>query len=195
MSSSVSSRTQALNDLGTALLPRLQRGEEQAFIDFYTAFSGPLTSIGRHLLQREEDVEDLVQEVLVEALSSLDTFNHRRGSLLGWLVGILRHRAVDRARILRRRYREIVATHQLAEAIEHEDLAAQVQQRVDIRELLRELPDRERDVVYLHYFLGLPYSEVADRLGISTVAARQYASRARDKLRARITGETAPSGC
>jgi len=191
----MSSRTQELNALGAALLPRLRRGEEQAFADFYTVFLGPLTSIGRRLLQREEDVEDLVHEVLVEAVSTLDSFDEQRGTLLGWLVGILRHRAIDRARILRRRYREVVVTRELSDAIEQEDLAASVQDRVDIQELLRELPERERDVVYLHYFLGYPYSDIAERIGISPESARQYASRARDQLRERITEQFDPSGC
>jgi RNA polymerase sigma-70 factor (ECF subfamily) len=184
-----------LNDLGTALLPRLRRGEEQAFSEFYVTFAGPLTAMGHHLLQRKEDVDDLVQEVLVEALSTIGSFDEQRGTMLGWLVGILRHRAIDRARILRRRYREVVAAHDVSDAIEQEDLAEYVQDRIDIQELLRELPDRERDVVYLHYFLGYPYQEIADHMGMSAIAARQYASRARDKLREKITGQIDPLGC
>lgn len=189
----MSTRTQALNALAVTLLPRLRRGEEQAFAEFYTAFVGPLTAIGRHLLRRDEDVEDLVHEVLVEAVSTLDSFDEQRGGMLGWLAGILRHRAIDRARILRRRYREVVVPRELSDAIEQEDLTASVEEQLDIRELLRELPDRERDVVYLHYFLGYSYNEIAEQLGMSEVSARQYASRARTKLRERMAEHVDPS--
>jgi len=41
--------------------------------------------------------------------------------------------------------------------------------RLSLRELVRELPDRERKVVYLRFFQGCTQSEIADEVGVSQV--------------------------
>jgi RNA polymerase sigma-B factor len=41
--------------------------------------------------------------------------------------------------------------------------------RVSVRELVRELPERERKVVYLRFFKGCTQSEIADQVGVSQV--------------------------
>ena len=41
--------------------------------------------------------------------------------------------------------------------------------RVSVRELVRELPERERRVVYLRFFKGCTQSEIAAEVGVSQV--------------------------
>lgn len=55
-----------------------------------------------------------------------------------------------------------------------------------LRAELRELPDRQRTAVFLHYYADLPYEEVATLLGVApgTIAASLHAARA--TLRRRI---------
>jgi RNA polymerase sigma-B factor len=38
-----------------------------------------------------------------------------------------------------------------------------------VRALMAQLPERERNIVYLRYFEGLTQSEIADRIGVSQV--------------------------
>jgi RNA polymerase sigma-B factor len=44
-----------------------------------------------------------------------------------------------------------------------------VEARLTVRSLMRQLPERERNIVYLRYFEGLTQSEIADRIGVSQV--------------------------
>ena len=44
-----------------------------------------------------------------------------------------------------------------------------VEARMTVRALMAQLPDRERNIVYLRYFEGLTQSEIADRIGVSQV--------------------------
>ena len=44
-----------------------------------------------------------------------------------------------------------------------------VEARMTVRSLMAQLPERERNIVYLRYFEGLTQSEIADRIGVSQV--------------------------
>ena len=48
--------------------------------------------------------------------------------------------------------------------------------------MILELPERCRDVLYLHYYNELSYAETATALGMEETNARQIARRARKKL-------------
>ena len=51
-------------------------------------------------------------------------------------------------------------------------------------EAILDLPPRQRAVLYLVEVEGVPYAEAAEQLGMTTVAARALANRARRKARA-----------
>jgi RNA polymerase sigma-B factor len=44
-----------------------------------------------------------------------------------------------------------------------------VEARLTVRALMAQLPERERNIVYLRYFEGLTQSEIAERIGVSQV--------------------------
>lgn len=59
--------------------------------------------------------------------------------------------------------------------------------RDEVVRLLATLPPRQREVVVLRYYNGLPEREVAEMLGISTGSVKTHASRGLAALRAATT--------
>ena len=57
--------------------------------------------------------------------------------------------------------------------------------RALVRDLLNELPIRERRIVYFRYFEGLTQSEIAERVGISQMHVSRLLTRSLDELRQR----------
>src|SRR5262245_7569708 len=53
----------------------------------------------------------------------------------------------------------------------------------DLLEALRKLPESQRSAVVLFYYADLPVSQIADRLGSSSLAVRAHLSRGRRRLR------------
>jgi RNA polymerase sigma factor (sigma-70 family) len=51
-----------------------------------------------------------------------------------------------------------------------------------VLEALRSLPDRQRDVLVLRYYLDLPESEIAATLGIAAGTVKTHARRALEAL-------------
>lgn len=65
----------------------------------------------------------------------------------------------------------------------------EVVHRAEDRELLRAvlaLPFKDRHAIYLHYFDGLPFTEVGEVLGVSEIAARVRVHRGLQRLRGRL---------
>jgi RNA polymerase sigma-B factor len=58
--------------------------------------------------------------------------------------------------------------HELDLAVDDEQVAS-AGVRVVLEEAMRTLPDRERRVVYLRFYLGLSQSEIAEQIGVSQV--------------------------
>src|SRR5262249_50078060 len=59
-----------------------------------------------------------------------------------------------------------------------------VESRVEVLELLEELPEREQRIVYLRFFEGLTQAEIADRVGLSQMHVSRLLARSLDALAA-----------
>ena len=131
-----------------------------------------------------QEVEDVSQEVFIRVWRGLRRF---RGdsSLRSW---ILRIAVRESSRKISRRSRgESTVPVGSVETVAREggpaDAAAQEEQRMKLREALRSLSAKHREVVVLRYLEGLSCVEVAEVLGCSpgTVHSRLY--HARQKLK------------
>ena len=58
--------------------------------------------------------------------------------------------------------------------------------RAAVLDALRRLPDRQREVLALRYYLDLSEAEIADALGISRGAVKSHASRGAAALRSQL---------
>ena len=123
----------------------------------------------------EVEPDDLVQEALVRTLSK------RNLADLDKPLAYLRRTIVNLASNHRRsfaRRRKAVARLTVDESWEPSYPA-------DVEAIL-DLPPKHRAILYLVEVEGVPYAEAADQLGMTTVAARALASRARRKARLNV---------
>jgi RNA polymerase sigma factor (sigma-70 family) len=116
------------------------------------------------------DFEDIVQLALERAWKRRSTFDPERGSAQSWLLAIV----ADQARRARSR-RKPRAVDPRPLTIEPADPALDI--------AVRQLPQRQRMAVELHYFLGLPVRECAEVLGVAEGTVKSALSDARAKLR------------
>ncbi|HET9672958.1 MAG TPA: SigB/SigF/SigG family RNA polymerase sigma factor [Actinomycetota bacterium] len=81
------------------------------------------------------------------------------------------------------------ATSTAAEAIGAEDRSYEVSEEwLSLAPALRDLPERERTILYLRFFEGLTQTEIAEQLGISQMHVSRLVSQSLEKLR-RKSGE------
>lgn len=117
-----------------------------------------------------EAADDAVQAAFLSLWRNRAGFDGSRGSLRNWILGAVRHRAIDS---LRDRSRRGVQQHLDAEDVpdpveptrtDAEVAARELAQAV--REAVSTLPERQRQVIELAYFDGYSQSEVASTLKI-----------------------------
>ena len=142
----------------------------------------------RALLRSDAEAEDVTQDAMLIALTSLDRYSPRAGTrFAAWLTTI----AVNTARRrFRRRRPELTATGELPEiAAAEADLGDDVdlaRHRAALLLALAELEPREREIVSLRYGSDLNATEIAAQTGIGAANVRKILERARLRLAERI---------
>jgi RNA polymerase sigma-70 factor (ECF subfamily) len=122
--------------------------------------------------------EDVVQDSFLGLWRNAGRYSEMKGSVRGWLLSIVRHRAIDALR----RNRGGVRIGDDGEdttpaALTLPDIWPEVAGRLDadqIRQALRHLPEAQREAIELAYFDGLTQREIATRTGapLGTVKSR-----------------------
>jgi RNA polymerase sigma factor (sigma-70 family) len=111
--------------------------------------------------------EDVVQDSFLGVWRNAGRYAEDKGSVRGWLLAIVRHRAIDAMR----RQRAGVALGEepdevLPAALTLPDIWPEVAGRLDaqqVRRALTVLPPAQREVIEMAYFDGLTQREIADK--------------------------------
>lgn len=125
------------------------------------------------------EAEDLVQEAFVRAASIGRRFL-RVDNPEAWLrtTAINAHRSRWRKLRNGRRARERMLPPRDPEGLED---------HLEIITALRALPERQRQVIALHYLADLPVDEIADELGVPTGTVKSRLSRGREALATQLS--------
>ncbi len=128
-----------------------------------------------------EDALDLFQETWLRAYRAYRQLDSAEG-LRPWLYRIASNLCLNRKRDRARRAR-VIADGQLAE--EQAASAPPVHESaLDVKSLLRRLPNKQRQALVMRKLAGLEYGEIAAALGCSEEAARAGVYLAMKKLKA-----------
>lgn len=154
-------------------------------------------------LRAKVGASDLVQQTMLEAGRDFSGFRGQTATeLIGWLVRILRHNLTDVARQYRgtqRREvgREIDVVAGLGIPLKsNQRTASSICRRVEMDEQLDQaitrLPQHYQRVIHLRHLQDLSWNEVAEKLSISSEAARKLWVRTLAKLREELGKEHGP---
>jgi RNA polymerase sigma-70 factor (sigma-E family) len=151
---------------------------DEALEQLYAAHWRQLVRLSVLLVRDVGTAEEVVQDAFVAV--------HARWTRLrdpDRALAYLRQAVVNRSRSALR-HRAVVARH--AAAMRHVDTAdpaPDTDRRAAVLDAMRALPDRQREVLALRYYLDLSEAEIADTLGISRGAVKSHASRGSATLR------------
>jgi RNA polymerase sigma-70 factor, ECF subfamily len=158
------------------------------------AYSTLLFRIANSVLRSSTEAEDVVQDVFLRVLQHRLSLADVRDMRV-WLIRIAWNMALDRRRRKRPEQLDEIFANSLASAIMPADTAMEEAQRFQsvLREIER-LPKPERHVLLLSAIEELGTAEIAAVLGRSESAVRALLSRARARLRDRISCHSALDG-
>jgi RNA polymerase sigma-70 factor (ECF subfamily) len=132
---------------------------------------------------------DVVQEAFARAVRKRGSMNHLV-SVESWLWAILANAARDQNR---RRRRLRASFDRLGYSSNGYGIAADradvVREAETVRRGLLELPERQRTMLFLHYYAGLDYSGIARVLEVAPGTVGATLNAARTSLRRRLQEE------
>src|SRR6188472_2418498 len=164
-----------------ALAARVRGGDERAFEELYDRHAAPLLAFCRHLLGSREESEDALQQTFLSAHRSLE----RDGApehVKAWLYTIARNRCLS---VLRARRDEVALDDDGGPVISTRGLAAEVEERADLRALvgdLGRLPDDQRAALVLFELGDHSQDDIAEILGVRREKVKALVFQAREAL-------------
>ena len=170
----------------TDLIGRAKRGDTHAYEELVYAHQGIAFRTAYVIAGNAADAEEATQDGFVKAWRALGRF--REGApFRPWLLQIVANEARNRRRSAGRRAHLLLraATEEpsgdAAPSPEASLLSAET--RETLLAAVNELPDDQRTVIALRFFVGLSEQEVADALKLPTGTVKSRSARALERLR------------
>jgi len=172
------------------LVRRAQKGDKVAFETLVQRHQHRVFAVARGILKRQEDVEDIAQQVFVKAYFSLKRFD-QRAAFSTWLYKITVNECWDLLR--KRKARPLVYEADFSEeqsrqytAPEREaskapDASDRMALREQLENMLSQLDKRDRAMLVLKEVEGFSVEEIAESMGLNanTVKVRLFRARRR----------------
>ncbi len=169
----------------------MRKGNQQAFAELYERREPGLYRYALYMAGSEAIAEEVAQEVFVQLMNARMNFDDQRGSLEGWMFGVARN--LVRAALRKSRVEEPVD-----QAFDHDILGGIISSEASemVRNAVRDLPPRYREVVVLCDLEERSYEDSARLIGCPVGTVRSRLHRARGLLalklkRLRATGVSA----
>jgi RNA polymerase sigma factor (sigma-70 family) len=170
------------------LVSLIRAGQESAFEVVYDRYHRALLSFCRHMLGHPEEAADAVQHTFLSAYRDLTT-SEKPIQLRAWLFTIARNRCLSMLRARRE-----TASLEDVEPV-GEGLAAEVQRRADLRDVLRDLarlPEDQRAALVLAELGALSHDEIATVVGCPKEKVKALVFQARSSLISSRQGREMP---
>jgi len=170
-----------------ALVARVTEGDGGALEALYGRYGRACYSLARRILADDQFAQDAVQEVFLTVWRDASRFDASRGGFSTWLLSMTHHKAVDAVRreenLRKRRTTPDVLEHRESDAPTIDDAVWSLLRRQRVREVLKTLPDPQREALTLAYFGGYTQREISGLTDtpLGTVKTRMLAGMRRMK--------------
>ena len=166
------------------IVQSIAAGSTDGLAELYDRHAATVFGLGRRVMTRVEDAEEVVQDVFAQAWREAGRYQGERASVAGWLVMLTRARAIDKLRARRSRPDLDRAVDPApgfeapSEGPDPEAVTLSADEARRVKQALTRLPEEQRALIDLAYFDGLTQSEIAAKTGspLGTVKTRMRAA-------------------
>jgi RNA polymerase sigma-70 factor (ECF subfamily) len=166
-------------------------GDRDAFIQLYDRYASRVYGLSLRMLGNSMIAEEITQEAFLKLWTRANTYRSKKGTLLGWLLTITRHIAIDKIRLESRR-------PDVFESFEEKDwdwlpdpksTTEEARWRT-LRFQLGELPTPQRQVIVLAFYHGLSQQQISEHLDIPLGTVKTRVRLGMNKLREGLVNST-----
>jgi RNA polymerase sigma-70 factor (ECF subfamily) len=167
------------------LIDAANMGEQEAFEALYHRYRDWVYSLGYRFCNNEQDACDVIQETFFYFFNKFPHFQ-LRCQLKTFLYPVVKHLALNRRKMTSR----IVPLTEKIEETAADDSRDEKAERREIAELVRLLPEAQRELLLLRYADGLDLREISDALEIPLGTVKSRLHQALSALRTRLDRKT-----
>jgi len=170
------------------LVGEVQTGLISSYEILVRRYEKKLYTYAFHIVKREEDAKDIVQDTFIRVYEHIDGFDVKR-NFSAYLYSSVKNGAMTFFR-KNKKHVSLEDVELIDEKQKPEDeMVLKVRNDV-VHKAIESLDEKHKRVIRLYYFHDLSYEEIAKRLSLPLNTVRTYLRRAKMKLKSVLTHET-----
>ena len=164
-----------MQTLGRAVVNNYANGDSDAFDTLLARYQQKIYSYILFLVHDDEVADDLFQETFMKAIVTIRQGRYvESGRFSAWLTRIAHNLVIDKYR--QDRNSNVISNDasdaDLFNDASLSDITVEMkmiteQSLTDVGRLLKELPDNQKEVLYMRFYQDLSFKEIADATGVS----------------------------
>lgn len=160
---------------------RAKQGDREAFRYLYVRYADNVYGFVNSIVRDDHEAEDVTQHVFAKLMVVLPNYEQRDVPFFAWILRVARNLALDHVRQRRAvPCEEVRGTHESYDGVSDE-------RRMTLVEALADLPEEQREVVFLRHVVGLSPGEIAKRLGKTEPSVHGLHHRGRGALQTALS--------
>lgn len=170
-------------------LVRAAQADSRQFTDLYKHYYHHIRRYFAVRLRSAEVIDDLTATTFEKALRSISSFQWQGNPFSSWLYRIANNTLVDYYRKQNKYKNSGANTDNIeVESNEHSlEVNFEVEQQTQfLQEILKELPEKERRILYFKFYEGLTNKDIAVKLNLSETNVGTVVYRIMKKLRKKL---------
>ena len=157
------------------LIQRFIKGDESCFEQLIHRHKNKVFAYISLYIRDQALAEDLFQDTFIKVIQSVKSGRYQdNGKFISWVMRIAHNLIIDHFRRIKQMNTvsnddydsDLFNSRKLAEStVEDNMIRKQIQK--DVRKMISQLPDDQREVVILRHYAGLSFKEIADMTDVS----------------------------
>jgi RNA polymerase sigma-70 factor, ECF subfamily len=152
----------------------------------YTHYSNPLYGIISRIVERHEEAQEVLNDVIMKIYQSITSFDDSKSQLFTWMARIARNTAIDRVRSAGHKKQSVTGE---LDPTQHTSITETHISDVGLATLVAKLEPEIRQIVELLYLKSYTQQECADALEIPLGTVKTRARKALMLLREGLKNE------
>lgn len=169
----------------TRLWRAFKRGDWEAYTSLYHEFFRPLNNYSYKFTRDVNLIEDAIHDLFANLWTNRENLGNPL-SVRNYLYKSIRNMLFRKIRS-QSRFSDLSESDENVPfeiSFDHQLIINEEQKKIQdtLRQVLQELPPRQREIVYLRFYDGLSYEEIADVMGINVTSAYKLLYKALENL-------------
>lgn len=165
------------------LISATAQGDKKAFAQLYENTSSKLFAISLKMLTNRAQAEEVLQDAFVKIWHNASEYNSTKGTVISWMISIVRYRCLDILRYNKVRKEELLpdggeSVNQMGD----ESIEVDYDSDSKLVNCIEELEVQQKQVIHLAYYRGLSHTELVKQTSLPLGTIKSWIRRGLQQL-------------